>query len=166
MRKLNREQPQTLFTIIGYKKRHGSIPSAAILGDMLKISKSSASMRIKRLRDSGYLIKQGNAWTVDGSIVVSQPETARVLLAFTEKCAESSGGRLREEELLALMSEGELDLDDEGKRGLIKMMLKAGYISRVDGWRDNYETGTQINMESKYIELLAGEGMPEEAESS
>lgn len=154
LRKLAREQPETLYQITLYERRYGRVPTANELAEILSVNSATATMRVKRLKDAKYLTKKRGTWVVDSSRVVTQPETAALLLEVSETYANHPGGRIPEKEMLLLMDKVGIELDDDAKKELIRMLSDAQYLAPVDGWEGCYRTGPQIANEIQFLQRL------------
>lgn len=153
-RHLTREQPRTLLQFVAFQNRFGRGPTAKELARELDIEPAAATMRLRRLRKLGYLeLKDGN-WLVAANSAVTEPESARFLLAVSERAGGESK-RMTVDDLLALMEESGIPHTTEDKMDLIATMLKCHYLQSVAKWKGAYRPGPQIGNEIEYIRLLA-----------
>ena len=155
---LTGEQPETLLQIWEFTRRWGRIPTARELAQTLGVDRpQTAYMRMRRLQQDDYLVKGADRkWAIDTAALVTEPETAALLIRAQEESAHSRRGKLTQEELLALALEVGISLSKDQIRALVDRVVSSEYLVEPPGYPLHYQIGPRFHTEYRWLVLLSG----------
>ncbi|MBI3957147.1 MAG: hypothetical protein HY340_04140 [Candidatus Kerfeldbacteria bacterium] len=157
---LLRQQARTLYAYTLYRARNGIYPSARELANALGINTATAVMRLLRLRQDGFLVRNGRDLIPQPGLAF-QPEEARILLRLSS-WMPAHGGKIHGSAFHRFVrEEAGLTFDVPVLHAMLQRFVTAGYLRDVDGYPGYLEIGLRFGGEHEFLALLERELDPQ-----